>query len=68
MSLSSDRANYLFFLRLVATLNGCSPIWSDEYKTWCCGCEEGTHFSDQQCSIITHKSAKNRLDTKSVRR
>lgn len=27
-------------IRQEAVRNGCSPIWSDDYHAWCCGCDD----------------------------
>lgn len=45
-----------------ARRNGCVPVWSEEYQRWCCGCEDSLHCCDQQCSIITYKSAARRRE------
>lgn len=48
-----------------ARANGCSPIWSEHYEAWCCGCPDGFHVADQQCSMISTTSArKSRAPTK----
>jgi len=44
-------------IRRLAKDNGCVPIWGEAYGAWCCGCKDGLHFGDQQCSIISMKSA-----------
>ena len=44
-------------IRRLAIANGCRPIWSEYYGVWCCTCEGGTHYGDQQSSIMSLKSA-----------
>lgn len=44
----------------VARKNGCSPFFWKPYKAYCCGCDDDLHCCDQQCSLITLKSAKRR--------
>lgn len=40
-----------------AKKNGCKPFYWEPYKAFCCGCTDLLHISDQQCSVITDKSA-----------
>lgn len=41
----------------MARKNGCTPEWSDSMRAYVCGCEDLRHACDQQCSVITIKSA-----------
>lgn len=43
-----------------AETNGCKPFWHDGIFGWAyhCGCQDGTHYCDQQCSMISVESAK----------
>lgn len=47
-------------LRDIAAKNGCKPVWWDGILGWAyhCTCEDELHFGDQQCSVITSKSAR----------
>lgn len=42
----------------LALYSGCKPVWADGIlgKGWHCGCEDGLHYMDSQCSIITPAS------------
>lgn len=40
-----------------ARANGCAPVWSEHFRAWCCGCDDNLHGCDQQCSMITPRSA-----------
>lgn len=42
-----------------AKKNGCSPAWEDGMFgwRWHCTCDDNLHCYDQQCSVITLKSA-----------
>ena len=44
----------------VAVENGCQPKWHDGIfgEAWHCMCDDNLHCSDQQCSMISEKSAK----------
>jgi hypothetical protein len=48
----------------LAVANGCQPIWLDGMFGWAwhCDCKDGLHYCDQQCSMITVKSAKSQRD------
>mgnify|MGYP001610333141 CR=1 FL=1 len=52
-----DRALYK-----IAKANGCRPTWYDGIFGWAwhCGCADGTHASDQQCSALNTRSARRR--------
>ncbi len=43
----------------IARRNGCMPFWSNGIygPMWHCGCDDEAHFSDQQNSAISEKSA-----------
>jgi hypothetical protein len=45
-----------------AVENGCKPFWHDGIfgPAWHCGCDDDKHCCDQQCSMITLKSAERR--------
>jgi len=45
----------------LAKLNGCKVVprnFDDVFDWNCCGCADNLHHGDQQCSIITMKSAR----------
>lgn len=44
------------FLKAIAV--GCHPVWHDGMfgPAWHCGCGDGRHQCDQQCSMITFSS------------
>lgn len=44
---------------LLAIEHGCKPFWHDGIigPSWHCGCDDNRHACDQQCSMITEKSA-----------
>ena len=44
----------------IARDNGCRPLWWPPYGAYCCGCDDLLHAGDQQCSIISEKSARKR--------
>lgn len=52
-----------FLTILTAIVNGCEPEWSAGYDAWVCGCPDGLHYGDQQCSIISVESAQRRRAT-----
>ena len=48
-----------YAIKARAESNGCRPFWYDGILgwKWHCGCEDGLHCCDQQCSAIDERSA-----------
>jgi uncharacterized protein (DUF433 family) len=46
-------------VRVMAIQNGCEPYWHNGIFGWAyhCGCDDGLHNCDQQCSMIDETSA-----------
>jgi hypothetical protein len=42
----------------LAIAAGCKPTWHDGMLGWAwhCGCKDGAHYCDQQCSMVTEVS------------
>ena len=52
-----DAAHYVkIYLKSLKV--GCNAKWYDGIFGWAwhCGCDDGKHMSDQQCSILTMES------------
>lgn len=51
--------NYPDHIFMLAVENGCQPFWWDGIYGWAwhCNCPDLRHACDQQCSMITTKSA-----------
>lgn len=44
-------------IKRIAIKNGCTPKWDNINNWYYCDCDDETHYSDQQCSLISTESA-----------